>query len=261
MPVHQLPTAGHCRPTYTWPVLLSFLVLGTLTTPAAADQTYSVTGKDTFTIGTGDVRSEISYSGRESLRRRHGKAVTVYTATARYLRVDQGAASHVGASFVAEMAAGGEQHDLDDRDPDYLTVLNQPFAVQLDAATLRDLARLRNDVPFDFPSPMTGSSLRGRLRRVGAGIVSGAPALGVSFTAGGPMRGALPDRPKLSLNGRIRMQGQAYYRMEDALLVMLDATLTISGNLTNPDQTDEVTIVYRRTIRALKPETQHQHGP
>jgi len=178
------------------------------------------------------MHTEISYTGQESLHERHAAGSTTYRVQARYRRVDQGASSQVTATFAAAISNTGDQRDLEDSDPDYLTLLNQPFAVQLDAATLRDLSRLHADVPFDFPSPMTGSTLRGKLRRIGEGIVSGARALGVSFDAGGPMRGALPDRRDMRLIGRIRMRGSAYYRSEDALLILLDATLTISGNLT-----------------------------
>jgi hypothetical protein len=219
---------------------------------AAADQTYLVGGGDTFTVGGNAVKSEISYRGRQTLERERRAGTTIYRATVSYTRIDQGASSQATAHFVASVAPNGEERDLDDNDPDYLTLLNQPFAVQLDLPTLHDLARLRADVPFDFPSPITGSSLHGRLRRIGAGPVAGMPALGVSFEAEGPMRGPLPDRPQLAMNGRIRMQGSAYYRTDDALLVLLDATLTISGKLTNPQQSDPVTIVYRRTIRAVE---------
>jgi hypothetical protein len=217
---------------------------------ASADQSYVVAGADTFAVGGSGVKSDISYQGHETLSvERHG-TTTIYHATVRYTRVDQGAASRATAHFVASLTPAGEERDLDDADPDYLTVLNQPFAVQLDLATLHDLSRLRAEVPFAFPSPITGSSLNGRLRRIGAGPVSGMPALGVSFEADGPMRGPLPDRPRLSMSGRIRMQGSAYYRTDDALLVLLDATLTITGRLANPEQSDPVTIVYRRRIRA-----------
>jgi len=227
---------------------------------ASADQTFHVTGKDTFTIGSADMHTEISYTGQESLHERHAAGSTTYRVQARYRRVDQGASSQVTATFAAAISNTGDQRDLEDSDPDYLTLLNQPFAVQLDAATLRDLSRLHADVPFDFPSPMTGSTLRGKLRRIGEGIVSGARALGVSFDAGGPMRGALPDRRDMRLIGRIRMRGSAYYRSEDALLILLDATLTISGNLTKPGSSDPVTIVYRRTIRANPPEPARKRG-
>ncbi|MBV9648378.1 MAG: hypothetical protein JO043_12990 [Candidatus Eremiobacteraeota bacterium] len=233
--------------------LLACALVLVLVAAAQADQTYRFTGKDSFAVGNSDTHSEISYHGSESLRRSRSGSSTTYVAEARYVRTDQGASSHVRASYKALFNPSGEQHDLENHDPDYLTVLNQPFAVQLDADTFRDLARLRGEVPFDFPSPMTGSTLHGRIRRIGEGIVSGARALGVRFDAAGAMQGTLPDRPQVTLNGRIRMQGSAYYRSEDALLVVLDATLTISGNLANPEGTKPVTIVYRRTIRAEPP--------
>jgi hypothetical protein len=259
--VHELKP---CRPERTGatrrPAALNpALVIASLgcilwnATAAAAppEQSYSVTGVDTFSVGNGgDVQSQISYRGRETLSIEHERGKTLFVASARYTRVDQGASSDLTAGFSAESSADGEQSDLVDDDPDYLTVLKQPFAVALDAATMHDLAHLREDVPFTFPSPITGSTLEGRLRRIGGGLVSGMPALGVNFEAEGPMRGPLPDRPRLTMNGRIHMRGSAYYRTADALLVLLDATLTVSGNLTDPAQTDPVTIVYRRRIRA-----------
>ena len=241
--------------------LLAALLFVAQAAGAAADQGYIVSGSDTFAVGNGDVRSEISYQGNETLHtERHGNTVT-YVARARYVRIDQGAKSSVTGSFSAELLPSGEQRDLRDRDPDYLTVLNQPFAVQLDAPTLHDLAHLRSDVPFEFPSPITGSPLHGHLRRISEGVVGGERALGVAFDAGGPMRGPLPDRPHLLLAGKIRMHGSAYYRAEDALLLDLDATLTISGNLANPEASDAVQIVYRRHIRAVsKSSKPAQHG-
>ena len=224
-----------------------FLSFGTA---ALADQRYTVRGSDTFAIGAGDVRSEISYEGTETLHIEHHGDGLLYLSSVQYTRIDQGAKAAAKAAFAALFLPSGEQRDVRDRDPDYLTVLNQPFSVQLDAATLRDLAHLKTDVPFSFPSPITGSSLHGRLHRIQEGRVAGERALGVAFDAGGPMRGSLPDRPRLELTGKIRMRGWAYYRAEDALLLALDATLTISGKLADPERSDPVRIVYKRFIRA-----------
>jgi hypothetical protein len=132
------------------PILLALLSCAldlALAGAASADQAYRVSGKDTFAIGATDVKSEISYSGHESLKRRRRGQGTLFVARARYVRIDQGASSTATAGFVAEIGPTGEQHDIANDDPDYLTILNQPFAVQLDAATLRDLARLRSEVP------------------------------------------------------------------------------------------------------------------
>jgi hypothetical protein len=250
LPAHP-PVRWICR-------LAGFATLAVLACVAAAraDQTYKVRGTDTFNVGSTG-KSVISYDGSEALRRRRSGTATLYAAIAHYTRDDQGASSKAHATFDARVTSSGEQHDIEDDDPDYLTVLKQPFAVQLDAATLHDLAHLHADVPFDFPSPMTGSTLHGSLHRIGEAVVSGSRALGVSFDAGGLMRGSLPDRQDMRLIGRIRMRGLAYYRAQDALLVLLDATLTISGNLSLPASSDPVTIVYRRTIRAVAPA---QHG-
>jgi hypothetical protein len=68
------------------------------------------------------------------------------------------------------------------------------------------------------------------------------------------MHGALPDRPGLTLSGGILMRGTAYYDAESALLLTLDATVTISGNVSNRSGKDPVTIVYRRTLRAEHPD-------
>ena len=87
--------------------------------------------------------------------------------------------------------------------PNSLTILNQPFSVRLDGATLRDLAHLHRDAPFEYASPITGSTLHGSLKTNGSGTVAGFHAQGVSFDASGPMRGPVPGRPGMSLNGRI----------------------------------------------------------
>ena len=87
------------------------------------------------------IKSETRYQGRELLTvRRHGKAMR-YTAKVNYVRNDQGAESDAVADFVSDLLPTGEQLDSADHDPDYLTVLNQPFSAQLDVATLEDLKR------------------------------------------------------------------------------------------------------------------------
>jgi hypothetical protein len=220
----------------------------------AAEQRYIVSGRDSFAIGEGDIKSETRYDGTEVLTvTRRGKAMR-YAARVTYVRNDQGAASDAVADFVSDLLPTGEQLDSADHDPDYLTVLNQPFSAQLDAATLEDLKHLHGTVPFDFPSPFTGATLHGSLAGIGAGRLGGRPAIGVRFSAGGPMHGALPDRPGLTLSGGILMRGTAYYDSETALLLTLDATVTISGNVSNRTGKDPVTIVYRRLIRADRPD-------
>jgi hypothetical protein len=229
------------------------LILAMAESARADEQRYVVTGRDSFAIGDGDIKSETVYRGTQVLSvRRHGKAMR-YTAHVKYVRDDQGAATGASADFTSDLLPSGEQLDSADHDPDYLTILNQPFSAQLDAGTLSDLKHVRGPVPFDFPSPVTGSALHGHLDAIGTGRIGGRPALGVRFSAGGPMHGALPDRPGLTLDGGIMMRGTAYYDAETALLLDLDATVTISGNVSNRTGKDPVTIVYRRTIRADRP--------
>jgi hypothetical protein len=144
----------------------------------------------------------------------------------------------------------GEALDSADHDPDYLTVLNQPFAAQLDKQTLSDLQHLAGTLPFDFPSPFTGSSLHGYLEHVAGGALGPRHATGVKFEAAGPMKGQLPDRPGLTLMGTIAMSGTAFYDIDTSLLLELDTTVTIRGYVSNRSGKDPVTIVYARAIRA-----------
>jgi hypothetical protein len=229
--------------------LLVFLVCAVAV--ARADQNYNVDGSDTYQIGGHDQRSEIAYSGTQRLHIVKTGDSRRYIARVTYLRNDQGTHAHVTASFESTILASGEQRDGANDDPDYLTVLNQPFAVQLDAATMHDLAHLHGAVPFDFPSPMTGAPLHGTLRHVDNALVNGERVVGVAFDARGPLHGSLPDHPALTLAGRIRMSGTAYYTYGGALLLALDATLAITGNVLDNARRDPVEIVYKRSIKAL----------
>jgi hypothetical protein len=216
----------------------------------AADQHYLVSGRDSFVIGDGDIQSEVNYRGSEVLTVTRRGTTTRYVAKVSYVRDDQGAASPATAAYVVDFSASGDQIASADHDPDYLTVLNQPFAAQLDAKTLTELRTLRAAAPFDFPSPFTNTTFHGRLERIGVGRIGPRQAVGVRFEAGGPMKGSLPDRPELKLVGGIVMSGSAYYDLETARLLSLDATVTISATVSNRSSKDPVTIVYRRTLRA-----------
>jgi hypothetical protein len=223
---------------------------------ARADQSYRVDGSDMYQIGGRDVRSEIAYTGTQRLSVHQAGKARRYVARADYSRNDQGAHARVTASFESTILPDGEQLDGTNDDPDYLTVLNQPFAVQLDAATMHDLAHLAGSVPFDFPSPMTGAPLHGTLRHVGNSIVNGKSVVGVAFEAREPLHGTLPDHPELVLAGNIHMNGTAYYTPADALLLALDATLSITGNVADKGRRDPVEIVYKRSIKAVAPGAQ-----
>ncbi len=233
-------------------LFLAVVLVAGLGGRAWAAQSYDVAGSDSFSIAGGDITSRVNYNGTEKLVAEPNGRLTRLSAHAEYLRSDQGAQTQADADYVADIAPDGSVVASADRDPDYLTVLNQPFAAQLDRPTLDDLQSLRAPLPFDFPSPFTGSSLHGYLRKLPAGTIAGRSAAGVSFEAAGPMRGALPDRPGLTLIGTIAMRGTAYYDRSSALLLALDATVTISGFVSNRTSNDQVTIVYRRTIRAAQ---------
>ena len=213
-------------------------------------QTYQVSGKDSYQIGSHELRSDTSYEGKETLTIRNASGVTHYGARVTYVKTDQGQNHTNVATFESEMRANGSERDLASNDPDFLTVLNQPFAVQLDAQTLRDVRKLRDPSPFVFTSAMTGATLRGTLFHVTDGLIAGHPVVGIGFDASGPMRGGVPEHPEISLRGTIRMSGRAYYTRATALLLALDAKLQIAGTLANTNASDPVKILYRRVIRA-----------
>lgn len=224
--------------------------------PAPADgpaQSYTMVGSDAFRIAGRELQTEIDYTGRQRLTIRRRGDVTKFTADATYDRREGGSATHATGFFSSTIMPDGEQLDEGDGDPDYLTILNQPFSIQLDGPTMRDLRGLAGAVPFDFPSPMTGAPLHGSLRRLPDGTLGGRRVLGIAFVAHGPLNGALPDRPGMALSGSITMNGTAYYAYADALLLALDATLQIDGRIAGSGQNEPVTIVYKRTIRPQPP--------
>lgn len=219
--------------------------------PVNADQRYRVSGNDQYQIGQTDLQTSISYVGSQELTVRKDGPQTRFTAQAHYTRQDAAGKVPAQATFVQEMTPAGELRDKSDLDPDYLTVLNQPFAVQLDQPTLHDLLHLRGRVPFAFPAPMIGGKLQGYLERGAIGRVAARPALSVNFDATGPMTGPLPDHAEMSIAGTMRMRGTAYYAVRgDALLLALNETLTITGTLNDRGHASPVTIVYRRSIKA-----------
>lgn len=234
-------------------ILVALAVVCEQSRAALADQRYTVSGADSYVIGAGDIHSDTTYQGTETLTTtRHGRT-TRYDAKCRYVRTELGQDTEAKGDYVTDLLPDGQVLDSADHDPDYLTVLNQPFSVQLDPATLADLRSLRGALPFNIPSPITGASLRGRMERIPAGTIGSHQALGIRFEAGGPMRGSLPDRPGLVLIGTIVLHGTAYYDLDSALLLALDATVTITGKLSNSAGADPVTIVYHRLIRATAP--------
>jgi hypothetical protein len=222
-----------------------------LALPAHAGQQYQLSGSDRYEIGRTDLQTSISYSGTQQLSIRKEGQRTYFTAQAHYTRSDSAGTSPAQAAFTQVMTPQGELRDKTDLDPDYLTVLNQPFAVELDAGTLHDLLHLRGAIPFAFPAPMIGGTLRGYIERGPVSRVASRSALTVDFDASGPMTGPLPDHGGMSIAGTMRMRGTAYYALSpQALLLALNETLTIAGKLNDRGRVSPVRIVYKRSIRA-----------
>ncbi len=230
--------------------IVATALLSSLTLPAAAAQHYGVTGEDSFQVGKALGISRVIYAGSEDLDVQNDPNGRRYEANADYTRTDDSGKAEVHARFVQELLRDGQFEDRSDEDPDFLTILNQPFAVQLDSTTLRDLEHLHGMVPFEAASPLGGAQLTGYLRSAPSGDIGGEHVVGVRFEANGPMSGSLPEHPTAILEGTMRMNGTAYYAANGALLLALDATLTIEGKLRNGINAVPVRIVYHRAIRA-----------
>lgn len=230
--------------------VIAAALIPTLTLCALADQVYGVAGEDTYRIGKSLEATHITYRGVEHLGIVSNDQGHRYVADVNYTRLDESGKASAHGRFVQELLRDGTFEDRDDDDPDFLTILNQPFAVQLDATTLRDLERLSGKVPFEAASPLGGSRLSGYLSSAPRGKVRGHLVVGVRFEADGPMTGTLPEHPNALLSGTMHMDGTAYYAQTGALLLALEATLTIDGKLQSGDDSVPVRIIYHRAIRA-----------
>ncbi len=224
-----------------------------VTGPASADVQYKTSGEDLYRIASATTLSRVTYLGSERLSvHAEGKAWR-FEARARYTRNGPEGKELVQARFVQVLLPNGTFEDRVDEDPDFLTILNQPFAVKLDAATLRDLRTLRGAVPFSATSPLGAQAvLRGYLRPAAGGPVGGRPTVAVHFQADGAMTGPLPGYAEMLVSGTMRMGGTAYYALDDATLLALNVALTLDARLSEgrPSVAVPVRIVYRRTIRA-----------
>jgi hypothetical protein len=196
----------------------------------------------------------VTYAGTQRLSvRQDGKALR-FEARARYLRDGPDGKDRGEALFVQTLQPDGTFEDRTDNDPDFLTILNQPFAVRLDAATLRDVRSLHGRVPFAATSPLGAEAvLHGFLRPARGGPIAGRPTVAVSFEAQGAMTGPLPGSTEMLVSGTMRMDGTAYYALKDAMLLALDVTLTLDARVAQSRQSTSlpVRILYRRTIRAV----------
>ncbi len=221
-----------------------------------ADVLYDTSGEDVYRIESGGTSSKISYAGTERLSARRDGRTWRFEARARYTRSGPDGKSSGQAFFVQALLSDGTFEDRVDEDPDFLTILNQPFAVRLDAATLADLRALQSRVPFAATSPLGAEAvLHGFLRPALAGPVGGRPTVAVRFEAEGAMTGPLPGSTRMLVSGTMRMNGIAYYALDGATLLALDVNLTLDARLAQkePSLSVPVRIVYRRWIRAKRP--------
>jgi len=220
---------------------------------AFADLQYQTTGEDVYRVASAGTMSRVSYAGTERLSVRSSGKNLRFEARADYTRDGPDGKSRGNAAFVQVLLPNGSFENRDDGDPDFLTVLNQPFAVRLDAATLRDLRVLHGSVPFSATSPLGGQTiLRGYLRPGTNGPIGGRPTVAVRFEADGPMNGDLPGHTDATVTGTMRMDGTAYYALHGATLLALTVTLTLDARLTpgHGSTAMPVTIIYRRSMRA-----------
>lgn len=209
---------------------------------------YRTAGEDVYRVGA-QPATHITYSGTQVLAVRGEGSELSFVAQARCDRTDPSGTTTERARFVQAMLPDGTFEDRSDDDPDFLTILNQPFAVRLDPTTIRDLSELRAPVPFTAASPVGSGDLTGALRPGTPGIIDGHRVVGVEFRANGTVNGPLPGRAA-TIEGHIRLDGTAYYDVREQLLLALDARLTIDGMLSNGHLAAvPVRIVYDRTIK------------
>lgn len=219
---------------------------------AHADLQYQTAGEDLYQSESSATLSRVAYAGTERLSIRHEGRSLRFEAEARYTRAAADEKSVAEARFVQVLRPDGSFEDRVDDDPDFLTILNQPFAVRLDRATLQDVRELHGPVPFAASSPLEGHTLlRGFLRPAVNGPIEGRPTVAVRFQAEGPMEGALPGQTDAAVSGHMRMDGIAYYALDGGLLLALDVTLTIDARLRERSASASVPvrIIYTRRIR------------
>jgi hypothetical protein len=220
---------------------------------APADLQYATTGEDLYRIESTGTFTRVSYAGTESLSiAREGRSVR-FAASAQYTRQGPDGKTRGEARFVQVLQPNGSFVDRVDNDPDFLTILNQPFAVWIDGPTLRDLRAMRSRVPFSAASPLGDATLlQGFLRPGVAGPIDGSPTVAVRFEAQGPMSGTLPGYADATVSGTMRMDGTAYYALNGADLLAFSVTLTLDARLAQgrPAVSVPVRITYRRSMRA-----------
>ena len=214
---------------------------------------YDTSGEDLYRIQSTGIASKVSYAGVQWLTVRPDGKDWRFEAHVRYTRDGPDGRAGAQARFVQILHPDGTIADGSDDDPDFLTILNQPFAVHLDAATLRDLRALHGKAPFAATSPLGAQAvLHGYLRPAPAGPIDGHSTAAVKFDAAGAMTGPLPGSAQTLVAGTMRMEGTAYYAVDSATLLALQVTLTLDARLTQSGGgTLPVRIFYRRWMRAI----------
>lgn len=224
-----------------------------MTGSASAGVLYSASGEDLYRIQSAATSSRVTYSGTEQLSIARESKGWRFEARARYTREGPDGKERATARFVQVLQPDGTFEDRIDDDPDFLTILNQPFAVRLDKPTLRDLRTLHGSVPFSATSPLGAQAvLHGYLHPATGGPIDGRPTAAVRFEADGALTGPLPGYSGMLVSGTMRMDGTAYYALDDATLLALNVALTLDARLSQgrPSVSVPVKIVYRRAIRA-----------
>ncbi|HYL26606.1 MAG TPA: hypothetical protein VEW74_02160 [Candidatus Nitrosotalea sp.] len=215
---------------------------------------YETSGQDFYRIVPTGASSQVAYAGSQRLSIRREGSAWRFESRAQYTRTGPDGKSRGQADFVQTLEPDGAFEDRVEDDPDFLTILNQPFAVHLDATTLRDLRTLHGRVPFAATSPLGAQAvLHGFLRPAPGGPIAGHPTVAVRFEADGAMTGPSPGSAQTLVSGTMRMDGVAYYAIESATLFALNVTLTLDARLAQGRQAPSVPvrIFYRRSIRAV----------
>ena len=98
---------------------------------------YQTAGEDVYRIETSQSLSRVRYAGTQLLRIAHEGDGLRFDAQASYVREAPDGKSSARAHFVQTLSRDGGFEDVLDEDPEFLTILNQPFAVRLDDSTYR----------------------------------------------------------------------------------------------------------------------------
>src|ERR1700736_2626123 len=99
-------------------LLLAALVL--CVAAARADEPYSVSGRDVFLVGNGEVHNETVYRGVQRLSIVRSGAGITYVARVDYDKDGDGGKQRATASYSATLLPSGEMRDEAAHDPDYL---------------------------------------------------------------------------------------------------------------------------------------------